>query len=78
MKDDNRERIRITLNVIGKAVNACSCAVQYIEAEWSEEEYDLFIGSAATEAVLAFTEMLSLIKEKAVAADEALWECYRK
>lgn len=76
MKDDDRERIRITQNVIGKAVNACNCAVQYIEEEWGREQYDLFTGPAATEAVLAFAKTLSMTREKAEAAWEELHKCY--
>ncbi len=78
MTDDEREKIRITMNVIGDACNECSRAIRYVEAAWEKEEYGLFTSPKATDAVFAFIEMLPLIKEKASAADEALWECYRK
>ena len=78
MTDDEREKIRDTMNIIGDAYNECSRAIRYVEAAWEREEYSLFTSSKATDAVYEFIETRPLIKEKAAAADEALWECYRR
>ena len=78
MTDEDMERIRDTMNIIGEVYNECSRAIRYVEAAWEKEEYNLFTSQKATDAVYEFIETLPLIKEKAAAADEALWECYRK
>ncbi len=78
MTDDQMDRIRVTMNVIGSAINECSRAVRYVEEAWNDEEYDLFTSAKATEAVFEFTEALPFIKGKAEAAYNELADCYTK
>ncbi len=78
MTDDEMERARITMNVIGAVCNACSHAEAYIRAAWDTDEIDLFTRPAAREAVLAFLETFPAVKEKEQAAYEELAKCYRR
>lgn len=78
MTDEDMERIRNTQNILGRAENVCTGAINYVKKAWNEEEYDLFTSPKATEAVFEFIETLSLIREKSNKVYEALEECYRK